>query len=219
MPSLVTHCKGFVTKQIYYGERHMEQPIAHQGGESCEPYERRRWPRYLGAAALDAWLTRVAACETPTQPPSVELFIAQYSGDEIDEPASARNGAFQLPFHLLWGDEKVPADLSERPLTPDDAEVTRRILTTTVDVLAGRTALFSLYEHLQPKAYAAMETRLRTGTRLPRYAELRSTHGQYPAKGVIEACGIASYGCNIQALCARLERRRRRWVSAVLRVV
>lgn len=196
-----------------------------QGGELRTTLEHPRWPKYIGALALDAWLSRVA--EYGDQEPSVELYIAQYRDEDVEQaepdetinPEPIQPIPLQLPLHLQWGGERTPTDLSERPLTPEDADATRRLLATTVDVLAGRTSLFALYVHLQPNAYAAMDTRLRMGTRLPRHAELCSIHGQYPAKGVIEACGIARYGLTARALAARLERRRRRWVGSVLRVV
>jgi hypothetical protein len=197
----------------------MEHPYPHKGGELYQLHET-RWPRYIGALALNAWLARVAAYGE-NQAPSVELCIAQYPGEEVEPDAVE---AFdiepvQLPLHLQWGDESIPADLREKSLTPVDAEATRRMLATAVNIFAGRTALFALYGQLDEKVYTAMETRLRTGTKLPARAELRSVHGQYPRKGVIEACGIAGYGRMSQALVARLERRRRRWVGMVLRVV
>jgi hypothetical protein len=180
------------------------------------PSEPGRWPRYLGALALDAWLKRVAAYETSDEPPSAELFIAQYHDEET---APCLDEAFQLPLHLQWGREPVVDDPHSRPLRPDDAMVLQRVLTTSVDVLAHRKTLFALYGQLEPRTYAGLETRLRMGTGLPCHARLHSIHGQYPAKGVIEACGIASYGGTAQALVTRLERKHRRWLGTVLRIV
>lgn len=193
---------------------------SHQGGDVYTPNNPPRWPKYIGSLALDAWLTRVAAYDS-VQTPSVELYIAQYPG-EVVEPDGAETfsiEAIQLPLHLQWGDESVPADLSEKLLTLADAEATRRMLATAVDIFAGRIALFALYGQLDQKVYAAMETRLSTGTRLPPRAELRSVHGQYPKKGVIEACGVAATGTTSRALVARLERKRRRWLGTELRMV
>jgi hypothetical protein len=207
----------------------MERSESPLGGEFYRLHETPRWPRYIGALALDAWLARVAAYET-AQPPSVELFIAQYPGEETEqaeiEPGSNSQmrevidiEAIQLPLHLQWGDESVPADLCEKPLTPADAEAARRILTTAVNIFAGRTSPFSLFGQLDDKVYAALETRLRIGTRLPPRAELRRVHGQYPSKGFIEACGVAATSSTSRAIVARLERKRRRWLGTELRVV
>jgi uncharacterized protein DUF6459 len=198
----------------------MDQLLSPQGGDIYNPHNPPRWPRYIGALALDAWLARVAAYE-PTQPPSVELCIAQYPVEEVQPDAVEMLNieAIQLPLHLQWGNEVVPADLCQSPLTPTDADATRRMLATAVNIYSGRTALFALYGQLDEKAYSAMETRLRTGTRLLPRAQLRSVHGQYPNRGVIEACGVAVAGNTSRALVARLERKRRRWLGTVLRVV
>jgi hypothetical protein len=168
---------------------------------------------------LDAWLARVAAIDS--QEPSVELFIAQYPDEDIT-PEAAQTfdpDPIQLPLHLQWGDGRPPADLCTKPLTPEDAEGTRRILATAVNIFAGRMALFALYDRLEPKTYAALTTRLNTGMRLPANAELKSVLGRYVAKGVIEACGAASAGAAARALVTRLERRRRRWMGTELRLV
>jgi hypothetical protein len=168
---------------------------------------------------LEAWLTRVAACDS--QEPSVELFIAQHPGEDLERPATESNDddIFQLPLHLQWGDEPIPADLCEQQLTPEDNEAMRRILAVAVNIFAGRTALFALYAQLEPMTYAALATRLSTGMRLPANAELTSVHGQYVAKGVIEACGTAGASAAASALVARLERRRRRWMGTELRLL
>lgn len=190
-----------------------------QGGELQNALEYPRWPKYLGAVALEAWLRRVAACEP--EEPSVELFIAQYPGDDV-EPEAVQpldHDSIQLPLHLQWGDDPLPADLSGQPLTPEDTAAVRRILATAVNIFAGRTALFALYDRLETTTYAAAATRLNTGIRLPASAELKSVHGQYVAKGVIEACGTASAGATARALVTRLERRRRRWMGTELRLV
>lgn len=190
-----------------------------QGGEFHRTIEHPRWPRYLGALALEAWLERVAAIDS--QAPSVELFIAQYPG-KGEEPAAAPPpdaDPLQLPLHLQWGDSSVPTDVCAQPLTPEDAAATHRILATAVSIFAGRTALFALYAQLEQRTYAAMTTRLSTGARLPATAELKRVHGQYVAKGVIEACGAASAGATVRALVARLERRRRHWLGTELRLV
>lgn len=55
-----------------------------QGGDLQSALDHPRWPKYLGALALDSWLTRVA--EYDDQEPSVELYIAQYPGDEVEQP-------------------------------------------------------------------------------------------------------------------------------------
>jgi hypothetical protein len=197
----------------------MEQQHSPQGGSPNRLPETPRWPKYIGALALAAWLTRVAAYESPE--PSVELFIAQYPGEEIEQSSTKAHigNSFQLPLHLQWGAESVPSDLCERPLTPADLEATRRIQATAVNIFAGRTALFALYGRLEPRTYAALATRLSTGVRLPAHAELTSVHGQYVARGVIEACGTVSTGATVRALATRLERRRRRWMGTELRLV
>lgn len=189
----------------------MEQ-LSRQGGEAYNSPNQSHRPRHMGAVALDAWLARVAACDTE---PSLELFIAQYE----PEASAADTGSVQLPLPLQWGLDAVPDDLTEQPLTPEDAAATRRILARSVDIFAGRTALFALYGQLDQKVYAAMKTRLHTGIRLPRSAELRSLHGQYAARGAIEACGIAGSGAASRALVARLERKRRHWIGTALRLL
>ena len=81
----------------------MEQLHPHQGGETRRLRETPRWPRYMGALALDTWLTRVAAYDS-IQVPSVELYIAQYPGEEVG-PAAVETlsaEAIQLPLHLQW---------------------------------------------------------------------------------------------------------------------
>lgn len=187
----------------------MEQP-RHGGEFEADHNKIPHWPKYIGALALDAWLSRVAAIDH--QEPSVELFIAQYPGDDV-EPEAVQPfdpGSIQLPLHLQWGDEPAPPDLYTQPLTSADTEAMRRILATAVNIFAGRTALFALYGCLEPRTYAALATRLDTGVRLPASAELKSVHSQYVARGVIEACGTARAGPTARALVARLERRRRR---------
>src|SRR5947207_1923703 len=125
-----------------------------RGGDPSRLPETPRWPKYLGALALDAWLNRVAALETPAHQPSVELFIALYPGDEVENTSAelCDNHILQLPLHLQWGDMSVPPDPPQTRLTSADAEVARRLLATAVDVLAGRSALFALYEQLEPRA-------------------------------------------------------------------
>jgi hypothetical protein len=196
----------------------MEQHLP-QGGGPDKLSETPRWPKYIGALALDAWLARVAACDSQEQ--SVELFIAQYPDEEAEQIVvkTDSDDSFQLPLHLQWGNQSVLTDLSAQPLTPEDTEALRRILATAVNIFAGRTALFALYGRLEPRIYAAMATRLGTGKRLPASAELRSLHGQYVAKGVIEGCGAASAGTSARALVTRLERKRRRWMGTELRLV
>jgi hypothetical protein len=51
----------------------MEQHDTHRGGEAQRTLELPHWPKYIGALALDAWLTRVAAYDASE--PSVELCI------------------------------------------------------------------------------------------------------------------------------------------------
>jgi uncharacterized protein DUF6459 len=92
----------------------------------------------------------------------------------------------------------------------------RRTFTEVVEIVDGRRSAFALYGRLDDDAYRAPTDHDQQQKLPPFAARLRSVHAQQPVPDVIEACALIDRGPRVQAVAARFERRRRRWIGTAL---
>ena len=171
---------------------------ARSGPRSGSSWCRRRSHRCRTSACRSGWSTRASPCP------------GRRTG-RVRGRGSAAPRACDDDFGPAW---------SSRADLPDAREAGRRLITLTLEALAGRRPLAQLQPMTSPGVFAAL-----SGGRRPRWcAEGTSplivgpVHVCEPVDGVAEVSAVARRGGRAHAVAARLEGIDGRWRCTALQV-
>jgi len=132
-------------------------------------------------------------------------------GDRTGGPADVRPApaAAHLPG--------LPGQTSRDERLPDPRAWAGRFVVALFEALSGRRPMAQLMPWTDPRLYAELARRQRTGQPLPP-TTVRSVHVSEPSDGVAEVCAVVRRDGRCRAVAVRLESNGGRWRCTVLQM-